>query len=36
MLILALMGASPPPKDKKNIPKAIMRYELVNVTIPPD
>jgi len=36
-LNLALRGwrAAPPPKDTKNIPKAVVRYELVNVTIPP-
>jgi hypothetical protein len=36
LAVLSSWGASPPPKDKKNTPKAIVRYELVNVTIPPD
>jgi hypothetical protein len=36
LVTLSGCGASPPPKDKKSTPKAIVLYELVNVTIPPD
>jgi hypothetical protein len=36
LVALSGCGASPPPQDKKSTPKAIVWYELVNVTIPPD
>ena len=36
LFALSGCGVSAPAKDKENAPKASVRYELVNVTIPPD